>query len=577
MDEGDPTRRNLLAGASGIAASALAGCSERLWTRAENTAPEQVELTIKTVPADDDAAAAKIMSHLRENYQAAGIDATHEPIAKAELYRDILLEGDYDVFVVRHPGFDEYDALFELLHSQFVSGRGWQNPFHYSDVTADEHLESQRTSRGDRHNAMAELVEYLEETAPYTVVVFPHHIGAVSADIPITSSPREPLEFYRILSTETENGPRDGPLEVGVFGEGLTERLNPIIVDRNRIDGLLGLLYDPLVRRRSGESIPWLASDVTWEESGRTSATITLRDGLSWHDGTDIDADDVVFTYRFIQDTSMGDIDGGLPAPRYRGRQTIAENVTRVDSRTVRFSFGNTVRSASTRSLTIPILPEHIWEPRSEVIAQRQTEALVVEDEELIGSGPFELGEVTDTAIQLVPFDEHVFRDSSSDRPFVLDGFSQYSGIRFRIDPNPGAMIDAILDGEIDLTATTIPPGETAPIVAHDEIRLTSVQTDSFYMIGYNVHHSELGNPRFRRVLSRLIDREYTVSELFDGFAQPANSFSSLVGIRDDRWEHRTDPILPQFPGTDGEIDVEQVRTLFEDAGYQYENGSLLE
>ncbi|MWV41163.1 ABC transporter substrate-binding protein [Natrialba sp. INN-245] len=578
MTEGTSTgRRELLAGASGIAASALAGCSERFWSHAENTAPEQIELTIKTVPADDDAVAAKIMSHLRENFQAAGIDALHEPIAEAELYRDVLLEGDYDVFVVRHPGFDDTDALYGMLHSQFVSDVGWQNPFHLSDVTVDDLLESQRTMTDGRDEVIVDLLEYLEETAPYTVVAFPHSLGAIRRELPASIIPQRSFEYVQVMSLEPSDGPRETPLEVGVYGEGLTDRLNPLIVDRSRIEGLTELVYDPLFRRLDDEYVPWLATDISWEESARTEATITLRDGVTWHDGTELDADDVVFTHRFLADTSLGEIEGGLPAPRYRGRQAIVETVDRIDARTVRFSFGNTARRAAARSLTIPLFPEHIWEPRSEVVADRQTEALVVEDEDLVGSGLFEFVEVSPGSISLDPYDAHVFRTDSGSRPTILEGFSQFSGIRFTVDPNPGAMIESLQEDTTDITATTIPPSVVETVQESESVRLVSSATDSFYMIGYNIHHPELGNPHFRRILSRLIDREYTVTELMAGYAEPAESFSSLVGIRDDEWDHRSEPVIPRFPGTDGEIDVDRVRSLFEDAGYQYENGVLLE
>ncbi|MEY7852252.1 ABC transporter substrate-binding protein [Natrarchaeobius sp. A-rgal3] len=578
MTEGTSTwRRELLAGASGVAASALAGCSERFWSHVENTAPEQIELTIKAVPADDDAVAVKIMSQLRENFQAAGIDALYEPIAEAELYRDILLEGDYDVFVVRHPGFDDIDALHGMLHSQFVSGVGWQNPFHFSDVTVDDYLENQRTASDGRDEVTVDLLEYLEETVPYTVVAFPHNLGVVRRELPTSFVPKRSFEYVQVMSLEPSDGPRETPLEVGVYGEGLTDRLNPLAVDRSRIDGLTELVYDPLFHRIDDEYVPWLADDVSWEESGRTEAVVTLRDGVSWHDGTELDADDVVFTHRFLEDTSLGEIEGGHPAPRYRDRQTVVEGVDRIDSLTVRFSFGNTVRQAAARSLSIPLFPEHVWEPRSEIVAERQTQALAVEDEELIGSGLFEIADISDGSVSLEPYDDHIFRTDDEDRPAILEGFSQFSGIQFNVAPNPATMIESIRAGETDITGTSIPPSEVEAVHDSEEVRLVSSMTNSFYMIGYNAHHPELGNPRFRRIISRLIDREYTTSELLDGYAEPAETFGSLVGIRDGEWVHRSDPVVSRFPGTDGEIDVDRVRSLFEDAGYQYENGTLLE
>ncbi|WP_049923242.1 ABC transporter substrate-binding protein [Halopiger djelfimassiliensis] len=577
------TRRRLLAGASGLGASMLAGCSERLWSRAENSGPDRIELTIKTVPTDDDAIAAKIMSRLRENFREAGIDTTHEPMPEPELYRDVLIEGDYDVFVLRHPGFDEYDAIRGLLHSQFVNERGWQNPFHFTNVTADNYLQSQRTSTGsERRDHLSELFDFLEETAPYTVVAYPHQIGGVRRSLDAPRPPRRPLEYIDLLSREPADGSRDEPLTVGVYGEGLTERLNPLVVDRNRIHGVLELLYDPLARRtdeyRGGadEYVPWLAEDIEWEDSGRLRATITLRPDVAWHDGHSLDADDVAFTLRFLGDTSLGELEAGVPAPRYRGRQTLVENVAVLDERTVQLSFGSTARPAAARVLSIPLLPEHVWEPRSAVVAERRTEALVTNNEAPIGSGLFRFGDATATELVLEPFDDHVFRDRVAERPDILDGFSQFSGLRYRVDPNAGAMIDALRDGEIDITGSDVPPEMTDRIREVPGTSTITGPTSSFYMIGYNLHHPVLGNPHFRRILSRLIDREHVVSEFFGGFADPAATRNSLVGVRDDQWERAVDSRIATFPGSDGEIDTERVRTLFEEAGYRYDEDALL-
>lgn len=581
MDDDAPsvTRRGALAGLGSVAASSLAGCSERIWSRAENTAPEQVELTIKTVPADDDVVAAKVMSQLRDNLREAGIDVTHEPIPEMNFYRDVLLEQDYDLFVVRHPGFDEMDALRGLLHSDFINERGWQNPLQFSDVTVDEHLEEQQTAdEDDRTAVLADLFEYVDETTPYTVIGFPDRIGGVREGLSVPAPPTRPAEYYDVLSREPDDGPRDDPLVVGVFGEGLGDRLNPIVADRSRIDGFLGLLYDPLARPvgDDGELVPWLAEEVDWDDSNGLEATITLREGLRWHDGERLDADDVAFTMEFIEDTSMGAVEGGVPAHRYRCRQTVLQTVEQTDTRTVTFSYGDANRAVAMRSLTIPILPKHVWEPRSELVAEYRPEALVTDNEEPVGSGLFELDEVTSDEIILEPFEEHVFYDSTTDRPDVLSDFSQYSGLRFRTYPNPGSMVESLLDGEIDLTSGTIPSTEREVVSDASDSVLRSEPSPSFYMIGYNVHHEDLGNPRFRRVLSRLVDREYFISEFLDGRGEPATRYSSLAGFRDGEWGFDQPSDLASFPGTDGEIDPSRVQQLFEDAGYRYEDDELL-
>ncbi|MDG5759347.1 ABC transporter substrate-binding protein [Natronococcus sp. A-GB1] len=579
-DVGSPTtRRRLLAGtATGIAGS-LAGCTERLWSRAESPGPDQVSLTIKAVPADDDIIAAKIASQLRENFETAGIDATFEPIAKAELHRNVLLGGDYDVFVARHAGIDEYDALRGLLHSRYATEAGWQNPFQFSDVTADDLLETQLTTADeDRDRVLSELFDHLTETVPYTVVAFPSRIGAVGTTLSETVSgpPYRPIDYLEILSEPPDEGPQDRPLEVGVFGEALTSRLNPIVVDSNQIPALLALLYDPLVYRTDDGAIPWLAEDVEWDGGSLLEARVTLRDDQRWHDGESLDAEDVAFTHRFLRDTSLGDTESGVPAPQYRGQQSLVESVEAVDSRTVEFSLRTTNRETAIRAFQVPVLPAHVWEPRSTVVGERQTEALVHDNEEPIGSGLFELEAVTDdTEVELVPFTDHVFYDAD-DRPSVVEEFPQFDGIRFVVAPNSGAVVDLLEEEEIDLTGTPLPADETGRVSDLPGGSVLTEQTDEFYMVGYNSHHEQLGNPHFRRLLSRLLDRDHAAAELLDGFAEPARSLGSLFGVYESELtDEETE--LTTFPGSDGEVDAEQARSLFEAENYRYEDGALLE
>ncbi|WP_440765063.1 ABC transporter substrate-binding protein [Natronorubrum sp. DTA7] len=576
------TRRGLLAGGGIAGMSSLAGCFDRLWSQAETPGPDQISMSIKSVPADDDPIAATIASRLRENYNDAGIDASHEPVAKAELYRDVLLEGEYDVFVTRHCGFDDPDALYGLLHSRFIGEQGWQNPFQFTELAADDHLETQReATEDDRPTELVELVDYLLQSVPFTAVAHPYRITGSRESFEVPAPLRDALGYVEFCA-HAANGPRDGPLEVGVFGEGLTERLNPLAVDRNRIQGLLDLLYDPLSRRIDGTYVPWLAESAEWHEGGGLRTRVTLRNGLEWHDGEPIDADDVAFTLEFIEDTSLGEVDGGLPAPRFRGRQTLVESTDVVDSRTIELYFTNTTRAVAARALTIPLLPEHIWAERSELLTDRQTVAITHDNESPVGSGLLTFaGDSTDEEVVLEPFDDHVFR-GTSDRPSVLEGFSRFEGIRFQVAPNSGAMRDLLIDGDIDVTASEIPPGTVEDIRDAADVSTTMETTDAFYMVGFNSQHGELGNPNFRRVCARLIDREHVVSEIFAGFAQRATRTPSLVGIRNGAWEYGDefadpDPDILEFPGTDGSLDTSRTRPLFQDIGYNYDDGRLLE
>ena len=582
MDDIAPSvrRREVLGGAGAMGTATIAGCSDRLWSRAESPPPEQVSLTVKTLPAEADSFAVKLSSRLTENFRKAGIDATHEPIREAELYREVLLERDYDLFVVRHTGLDEYDAIRSLLHSRFVGEQGWQNPFQYSDVTTDELLERQLAYDGStRRETLFRLYEYLIETTPFSVIAYPYHLGLARSDLEITEPPRSAIDYLEILSQLPSSGDSEVGLRVGLFGQDLTNRLNPIVVDLTDVDVILDLLYDPLVRRRTADDVHWLAESIDWNEGdGGTRATITLRDGLTWHDGEPLDTDDVAFTIAFLTDTSLGEVEAGVPAPRYRGRQTLIENTTVLDSRTVQYRFGDVSKEVAKRAMTIPILPKHIWEPKRELVGDHQTEALVWDNEEPIGSGLFSVDEgSTETEMTLKPFDDHTLLTAETESlPSSLEGLSPLGAIQFRISPNLGSVVETLLDGGVDIVGQRLSAEDLNAVTDEDGISLLATPTDSFYMIGFNAQHPELTNPHFRTVLSRLIDRTHIVQSLFANFAEPATRVSSRFGVQPGKWDGPDSGTPPEFPGSDGEMDETAVREVFQEIGYRYEDGELL-
>ena len=582
MDDTAPSvsRRAVLGGVGAMGTATVAGCSDRLWSRAESPPPEQVSLTVKTLPAETDSFAVKLSSRLTENFRKAGIDATHEPIREAELYREVLLERDYDLFVVRHTGLDEYDAIRSLLHSRFVGEQGWQNPFQYSDVTADEMLDAQLTQDGlSRRETFYRLYEHLIETTPYSVIAYPYHLGLARSDINITTPPRSAFEYLEVLAQLPSSGDSEVGLRVGLFGQDLTNRLNPIVVDLTDVDVILDLLYDPLVRRRTEGDVYWLAESIDWDERDEgMRATITLREGLAWHDGESLDADDVAFTIAFLKDTSLGQVEAGVPAPRYRGRQTLIENTLVLDSRTVQYHFGDVSKEVAKRVMTIPILPKHIWEPKRELVGDHQTEALVWDNEEPIGSGLYSVdGESSETEMTLMPFEDHALLTAeSATLPSSLEGLSSLDAIEFRISPNLGSAVEALLDGEVDIVGQRLSAEDLQAVTDEDGISLLATPTDSFYMIGFNAQHPELTNPHFRTVLSRLIDRTHVVQSLFANFAEPASRVSSRFGVRPGEWDGPDSGTPPEFPGSDGEMDETAVREAFQEIGYGYEDGELL-
>jgi len=175
------------------------------------------------------------------------------------------------------------------------------------------------------------------------------------------------------------------------YREGIVGRPTSIspLSARNQVDrDLVALIFSGLVRLGpEGGFAPDLAATWTVIDEGRTW-TFDLREDATWHDGTPVTADDVVFTVETLRN------------PEYTGPgafswQDVA--TTAVDERTVRFEL-ETPLAGFLFALTQPIVPAHL-------LADVPI-ALLADDpfaRAPVGSGPFALVSLDDRAAVLAP------------------------------------------------------------------------------------------------------------------------------------------------------------------------------
>lgn len=581
------TRRGALGVAAGLA-TVTGGCLQRTRNLFGRGTARQLSLSIKTVPADSDRAATRIARRLGEHLAAAGIEVSVVLETEDELRRSVLINHDFDLYVARYPDHVNPDFLRPLLHSVFVNEPGWQNPFGFVDLSVDELLDRQRTTEGTaRRRAVTELLRTVAANQPFTVIGYPDEVRATrTGRFEGWRSPglASTLGYLSLRRRDGTTGDLGG-LRVTITDERVTRNFNPIAVEFRNQGTITGLLYDPLARRSEDTVLPWLAEDWAWEEAaGATTARVRLREGLTWHDGRPLTAEDVAFTYVFLQDTSLGEGSVPAPAPRFRGRVSLIESIEAVDGRTVRFDFGDTSAPVAVRTFTVPILPENEWRPQSTPadlagldLFEGITEALIWDNPDPVGSGVLRFeGSVADESLTLRRFEDHFLArgDGPAER---FDGGIAFEELTARVAPSDEAAVELVATDEADGTASSVGPHVVPVIGRNEDLQLVVTPSRSFYHVGYNVRREPLGNPRFRRAVARLLDKRYTADTVFDGYATPSASPMDRTDWTpsDLHWTDE-DPMTP-FVGTDGELDVRAARELFRDIGYQYDDDRLVE
>ena len=136
------------------------------------------------------------------------------------------------------------------------------------------------------------------------------------------------------LAQDGERG-RDGQLNILYWQAPST--LNPFLSGGTKEVESASLVLEPLVRfDQNGEMVPWLAESIPTVENGGvsedlTQITWTLKEGVTWSDGTPLTAEDAVFTWQYCTHPEGG----CAQASYYDG----VENVEAVDDRTIRVTF----------------------------------------------------------------------------------------------------------------------------------------------------------------------------------------------------------------------------------------------
>ncbi|WP_244877487.1 ABC transporter substrate-binding protein [Haloferax prahovense] len=609
------SRRSVLALAG---AGLTSGCVRQLESTVSRDERTPFSLSIKTVPADTDATATRLARYLATRLQTVGVAATVVPMSREELLRDVLSNHDFDIYVSRLLLRRDPDFLRPLLHSRYGPGRGWQNPFGYGDLSLDSLLERQRTETGSvRAATLAEIQRRVVEAQPFTPVAAPRpaqatrpvrvdwpdgvgihsltgYLGARAVTTTATASRTEsavtssstPAPTSTSATTTDEPAP-ENELRMTIGDSRPTENLNPLSTPFRSDGTLLDLVYDSLGRPVYDRMRPWMAASWVWADGDETTLSVRLRDDLAWHDGEPITAADVAFTFRFISDTALGSLDQPVPSPRYRGRASLVESVDAASDREVTIRFGDVSEPAAARALTIPVLPAHVWEPFARPTSVSWldggtvTEALVRNNLEPVGSGPLRVtGTTARESVSMEPFEDHFLADDALDgRLSRFDGGFSFDSLRFDVVPSDGAAVELLATDAVDATANSLSADSRAAAADEPGISVRTSRPEWCYHVGYNHRRPPFMNPRFRRAVARLVDREFLVDSVFDGETEPASSplVATTYVPAGDAWDEAVSEL--EFVGDSGTgtLDAERARSVFEDAGYAYSgDGDLL-
>ncbi|MDQ3457809.1 MAG: ABC transporter substrate-binding protein [Deinococcota bacterium] len=283
-------------------------------------------------------------------------------------------------------------------------------------------------------------------------------------------------------------------------------------------------IMEPLVTFSTDmEVIPRLAESWQIGEDG-LSLTFALRQGVLFHHGQELTAEDVVYTFDWVLDEANNSVHRSLYAD--------ITAVEAVDDYTVRMELQAPNAFVLNNVALMPIVPRDADERDF--------------DRQPVGTGPL------------------VFESWTRDDRMVLRAFPDYWGGRPQIDevefrpiPEDTARLLAFEAGEIDLYQGRVVPSEVESLEANPDIGVQRVPGLTYTYVGFNQEVEPLDDVRVREAIAHLIPREAVVERVMQGTAEVAISpFSS-----GSPWYY---PGVPRF-----DYDPERARELLAEAGLE--------
>jgi peptide/nickel transport system substrate-binding protein len=278
-------------------------------------------------------------------------------------------------------------------------------------------------------------------------------------------------------------------------------------------------LYDTLIAvdyKDNGKLVPGLAT--SWKRIDDKTLELTLRQGVKFHDGSTMTAEDVVFSLSQARINTKG-------TPGYGTAQQFLSTIA--DAVIVN---PTTVRVMST--VSDPTLEMRVSAWGSQIISKKAFDAAGGWDGfalKPVGTGPFRLANLSPEENRLVAFADY------------WGGKPNIDTLIFRSVPELSSRIAGVISGDFDI-AVDVPPDQFAPI-KNAKMEIVGGTIPSMRNVKFDTRNPVLADKRVRQALAMAVDREAIVKSLWAGMVDVPNghqlkSYGALYDPTHPKWEY---------------------------------------
>jgi peptide/nickel transport system substrate-binding protein len=353
--------------------------------------------------------------------------------------------------------------------------------------------------------------ETVEVTVPVKVTV----PVEVTVPVPVTATPVV--------------GPiQGGTLVVGLAADSIVT-LDPAAYSDRATETVIRNMFDGLVTRTTdNEVVPELAESYEWIDD--TTCEFVLKQGVTFHNGEPLTADDVVYSFERIlaEDGICGE---ASPRKGFLGTVT---SVEKVDDYTVRFYF---------ESAWAPFLQMLV---HNQVVPQDYLEEVGCDGfvEAPVGAGPYMFVEgALDGQIVMARFEDYY--GGADDLPPV--GPAAPDEVIFKMIPETSTRVAALLAGEADIIQG-VPSYMVPRLIGNPDIMVKTCAGTRPKFVDLNYTMPPFDDVRVRRALNYAVDAETLLGQVAGGYGVvlpgPLSPFNNYADPTLEPYGHDPDEAL---------------------------------
>lgn len=338
------------------------------------------------------------------------------------------------------------------------------------------------------------------------------------------------------------------------------ETIDPAL--NTAIDGANLVLYafeTLLMFDKENNIIAGQAETYDVSEDGLTY-TFHLRDGLKWSDGTDLTAEDFVYSFKRMADPATAAPYSFDMISMVKGYTEASEgdldalSVSAPDAKTF------VVELSAPCVYFEKICASPVMSPVQKATIEANGDGWAVNAETYIGNGPYKIKEWVPGSYILYAKNEHYWNTSAI----------TFDQIKFALMEDSNASYSAYKTGELQMIKD-VPSEEVPSLIENEDFHIDPIM--GTYYISFNLAKEPFNNPKVREALSLAIDRKYIAETISQGTYSPATNFVG-PGISDVELGSSFEEVTKANNGKDFfdvenyEADLEKAKAALAEAGY---------